>query len=123
MIRFTGLKSELEGVACCRGVPTTAYIATLHNRIHLTHIVANMNSPRQRRPTVKGRFWAISLGVVFGAMATLYMLQDFELVRRIDDGSSDERRPFRVRFQPSEPLKLKPEAQARLEAMKNKEEN
>lgn len=66
-------------------------------------------------PTAKGRLVAVVLGIVLGTGATAYLMRDFELVKRLDDPSKNESRPFRVSFKPSEPLKLKPEAQEKLE--------
>jgi len=66
-------------------------------------------------PTATGRFIAISLGIVCAGFGTAYMLSDFELVKRLDDPSeTNHNRAFRVRFEQSEPLRLKPEAQKRL---------
>lgn len=72
-------------------------------------------------PTVRGRFWAVTLGVVMAGAATMYMMKDFQLVRRLDDPNEEpKRRPFRVSFQPSEKLELRQEAQEQLELMRPK---
>lgn len=78
--------------------------------------------PPSTGPTARGRFFAISLGIIFGGIATYYMMSDFELVKRLDDPTNPESRPFKVSFKRSEPLKLKPEAQARLDAAKKARE-
>lgn len=64
------------------------------------------------------------MGIVLAGFGTAYMLQDFELIKRLDDpeDSQEGNRPFRVRFQKSEPLKLKPEAQKRLDDLKASQE-
>lgn len=80
-------------------------------------------TPPSTGPTARGRFFAITLGIILGGFATYYMMSDFELVKRLDDPSRPETRPFRVTFKQSEPLKLKPEAQARLDAAKKLRED
>lgn len=70
-------------------------------------------------PTTRGRFWAVTIGVVLAGLGTMYMMKDFQLVKRLDDPNKPpERRPFRVSFRPSEKLELKPEAQARVDNMR-----
>lgn len=78
--------------------------------------------PPSTGPTARGRFFAISLGIILGGIATYYMMSDFELVKRLDDPANPEQRPFKVSFKQSEPLRLKPEAQARLDAAKKARE-
>ena len=68
-------------------------------------------------PTARGRFIAIMLGVLLGGASTYYFMGDFELIRRLDDPSQVKNRPFRVSFKQSEPLRLKPEAQARYDKL------
>lgn len=67
-------------------------------------------------PTARGRFAMLSLGVIGGTLATAYFLRDVELIRKIEE--PNDNRPFRVRFEQSKPLRLKPEAQERLKQEK-----